>query len=291
MLQRRTARRPRCGCHSLTNTPRVPTRGKARAVPCMQGVRWRCSDGQHNDLATGFWSSPDELISRLFSVGHSAETSGEVTLDSTGFSQTGLLLYSAVYLTMLALCAGICVPAGMFMPAIVLGAATGLAAGVSLQESFPEMHIQPGTAPLSAAAVASRRLLPCRRCCYPSHCATAHMDQRHECFCASLPALHDSLDSCSLVRRGRSCCIALSWLCVPQPRAPCMRVSGCRHGSGLSPHPVLRGPARLAATTTLMKVPRCAASKRLPRWSAPRTTTTHAQRSCPSMAQAPTTGA
>lgn len=115
----------------------------------VQAVHWQCKGGTHNDLATGFWSSPDELISRLFSVGHGhdAETAGDVTIDSTGFSQGGLLLYSAVYLTMLALCAGICVPAGMFMPAVVLGAATGLAAGVALQQNFPELHIQPGAPP------------------------------------------------------------------------------------------------------------------------------------------------
>lgn len=109
----------------------------------MQGVVWQCPEGQHNDLATGFWSSPDELISRLFSVGHTATT--EITIDSTGFSQPSLLIFSAIYLIMLALCAGICVPAGMFMPAIVLGAATGLAAGVALQTNLPDFHIQPGT--------------------------------------------------------------------------------------------------------------------------------------------------
>jgi hypothetical protein len=47
---------------------------------------------------------------------------------------------------MLALGAGVCVPAGMFMPAVMLGAASGLAAGVFLQQNLPpSYHIQPGT--------------------------------------------------------------------------------------------------------------------------------------------------
>eukprot|EP00892_Ulva_mutabilis_P004714 jgi/Ulvmu1/2614/UM014_0065.1 len=116
-----------------------------------RGVAWQCQEGKHNDLATGFWSSPDELISRLFSVGHTTGSTEEITFDSTGFTQQSLVLFSAVYLLMLALCAGVCVPAGMFMPAIVLGAASGLAAGVALQQTLPHFHIQPGVYALICA--------------------------------------------------------------------------------------------------------------------------------------------
>ena len=98
----------------------------------MQGVSWGCAENQHNDLATAFWSTPDELLSRLFSVGH--ENSSTPIMDDTGFSQHSLLLFSVVYLSMLALCAGVCVPAGMFMPVVMLGAASGLAAGEPLIE-------------------------------------------------------------------------------------------------------------------------------------------------------------
>lgn len=108
----------------------------------VQGVRWGCQESHHNDLATAFWSTPDDLLSRLFSVGH--EDTMIETLDETGFTQQSLLLYSLIYLSMLALCAGVCVPAGMFMPAVMLGAATGLAAGVQLQHLLPKYHIQPG---------------------------------------------------------------------------------------------------------------------------------------------------
>lgn len=109
---------------------------------CVQGVKWGCDTGSHNDLATAFWSTPDDLLSRLFSVGH--EDTKNAAIDETGFTQYSLLLYSIIYLSMLALCAGVCVPAGMFMPAVMLGAATGLAAGVQLQHMLPHYHIQPG---------------------------------------------------------------------------------------------------------------------------------------------------
>jgi chloride channel 7 len=102
----------------------------------VQGVRWGCEADEHNDLATAFWSTPDDLLSRLFSVGHQDEV--------TGFTQKSLLLYSAIYLSMLALCAGVCVPAGMFMPSVMLGAASGLGAGVQLKQLLPSYHIQPG---------------------------------------------------------------------------------------------------------------------------------------------------
>lgn len=108
----------------------------------LQGVKWACEHGYHNDLATAFWSTPDDLLSRLFSVGH--EATDMHVIDETGFTQYSLVLYSAIYLSMLALCAGVCVPAGMFMPAVMLGAASGLAAGVQLQHLLPSYHIQPG---------------------------------------------------------------------------------------------------------------------------------------------------
>lgn len=109
----------------------------------MQGVQWNCKEGEHSDLATLFWSIPDDLLSRLFSVGHEADGSRTV-VDETGFKQGSLALYSVIYISMLALCAGVCVPAGMFMPAVMLGAASGLGAGVQLQHIMPGYHIQPG---------------------------------------------------------------------------------------------------------------------------------------------------
>ena len=120
---------------------------------CVQGVRWGCEAHQHNDLATAFWSTPDDLLSRLFSVGH--EDTMTETLDETGFTQWNLPLYSLVYLSMLALCAGVCVPAGMFMPAVMLGAASGLAAGVQLQHLLPKYHIQPGMPSVARLATCS----------------------------------------------------------------------------------------------------------------------------------------
>jgi chloride channel 7 len=108
----------------------------------VQGVKWACEDGYHNDIATTFWSTADDILGRLFSVGHDA--AGGRVIDDTGFNQASLVLYSFIYIFLLALCAGVCVPAGMFMPAVMLGAASGLAAGAQLQQLLPEYHIQPG---------------------------------------------------------------------------------------------------------------------------------------------------
>lgn len=157
----------------------------------MQGVKWNCEENSHNDLATAFWSTPDDLLSRLFSVGH--EDTKEPTIDNTGFTQLSLLLYSLIYLSMLALCAGVCVPAGMFMPAVMLGAASGLAAGVELQRWLPGYHIQPGMRPATALAKAHSQCLqllwattPCSLCYLPSGLKTPLSESQ-------FPSHHDTL--------------------------------------------------------------------------------------------------
>jgi H+/Cl- antiporter ClcA len=114
----------------------------------LQGVRFRCPEGQHNDLATAFFSTADGLLGRMFSVGQ--DYAGHTQLNnSPGFTQRTLLIYAAVYLIMMALASGVCVPAGLFLPSILLGASSGLTAGLTLQQVLPpHWHIQPGALPL-----------------------------------------------------------------------------------------------------------------------------------------------
>ena len=103
-----------------------------------KSFRFRCPDGQHNDLATLFMTVPDDLLSRLFSEG--SQESGQ-----TGFSQQSLLLFALLYLLMMSLCAGTCIPAGLFMPTLLLGATVGLATGRVFKDFFPDYTaIQPG---------------------------------------------------------------------------------------------------------------------------------------------------
>lgn len=113
----------------------------------MQPVAFLCPEGQHNDLATSFFSTCDGLLGRMFSVGQDFE--GHHELDhAVGFTNRSLLIYAAVYLLMMALASGVCVPAGLFMPSIMLGASSGLTAGLMLQKYLsPSWHIQPGAPP------------------------------------------------------------------------------------------------------------------------------------------------
>ena len=109
----------------------------------MQGIRFSCPPGTHNDLATAFYTTDDELLSRLFSVGQ--DFRGDTEVDQPGFSHRSLAIYTVLYLAMMALACGVCVPAGLFMPAIMLGASAGLNAGLWLREWLPpSWHIQPG---------------------------------------------------------------------------------------------------------------------------------------------------
>jgi chloride channel 7 len=62
-------------------------------------------------------------------------------------TKASLAGFAAVYMCMMALAAGVCVPAGMFMPSLLLGGTAGLGAGLLLQEHLPDWTIQPGAPP------------------------------------------------------------------------------------------------------------------------------------------------
>ena len=106
---------------------------------------FKCPEGKHNDLATAFFSTCDKLLGTMFSVGQDINSPG-TTDHNPGYSQASLITFSAVYLVMMAIASGVCVPAGLFMPSIMLGASTGLSLGIVLQQHLPGWHIQPGAA-------------------------------------------------------------------------------------------------------------------------------------------------
>jgi H+/Cl- antiporter ClcA len=117
----------------------------------VQPIRFHCPEGQHNDLATSFFSTVDKLLGCMFSVGQDYE--GHTQLSVTpGFTIQSLMTFCGLYLAVMALAAGICVPAGLFMPSIVAGASGGLTVGLLLQQHLPpHWHIQPGVCAQSSA--------------------------------------------------------------------------------------------------------------------------------------------
>lgn len=93
-------------------------------------MRFNCKEGEHNDLASAFLSSPEITIKRLFSLGseNEDEESAKYTKDqffNSHFTISSLWTFVPAYLIVMSLGSGIAIPGGLFMPAIMLGAATG----------------------------------------------------------------------------------------------------------------------------------------------------------------------
>jgi Voltage gated chloride channel len=127
----------------------------------VQAANFTCPEGQHNDLATAFYNTDDNLLSRFFSVGQDYNAAHDNT--TPGFTPRSLLIYSSIYLVMMALASGICVPAGLFMPAVMLGASAGLNCGLFLQRHLPpSWHIQPGA--LRSCLLPTKRVLQRAAC-------------------------------------------------------------------------------------------------------------------------------
>lgn len=61
-----------------------------------------------------------------------------------GFTQSRLAVFALTYMPMMALAAGMCVPAGMFMPGLLLGGMAGLAVGMEFDKRLPGWQIEPG---------------------------------------------------------------------------------------------------------------------------------------------------
>ena len=87
-------------------------------------------------------AGPDALLSRMFAEG-GIEEAGNV-VQEPGFTQESLAIYAFMYLVFMSLCTGTCLPAGLFMPSIMLGATVGLMSGRVFKAMSPEWDIQPG---------------------------------------------------------------------------------------------------------------------------------------------------
>eukprot|EP00803_Ostreobium_quekettii_P007951 evm.model.scf_1330.4 EVM.evm.TU.scf_1330.4 scf_1330:35334-42870(-) len=107
----------------------LPNPHKDKWGPIGAYVRFGCEDAQpHNDLASAFLASPEITIRRLFSLDMDPEGKSKKAvmtgLDSQ-FSVKGLAVFVPAYLVVMGLGSGTAIPGGLFMPAIMLGAAAG----------------------------------------------------------------------------------------------------------------------------------------------------------------------
>ena len=114
------------------------------------GERWRCGDGEINDVASVLFGSPAEVIGRMLSMG---ELNGKhATIATYGFTAIGLTLSACAYLVLMAAAYGLAVPGGVFLPSVFLGACGGGAFGLALRGFLPATwDVQPGVYALIGA--------------------------------------------------------------------------------------------------------------------------------------------
>ena len=113
------------------------------------GERWRCGDGEINDVASVLFGSPAEVIGRMLSMG---ELNGKhATIATYGFTAIGLTLSACAYLVLMAAAYGLAVPAAC-SPSVFLGACGGGAFGLALRGFLPATwDVQPGVYALIGA--------------------------------------------------------------------------------------------------------------------------------------------
>jgi chloride channel 7 len=76
---------------------------------------------KHNDLATLFLSSSHDTITNLMRTGN---TPGQPYV--AHFTEGSLALYNVVYVLLMSVGAGVAIPAGLFMPSMLVGASWGV---------------------------------------------------------------------------------------------------------------------------------------------------------------------
>ncbi|CAG9466434.1 unnamed protein product [Pedinophyceae sp. YPF-701] len=109
------------------------------------GMRLTCAPGFHNDMATATLSMPEKTIRELFSLGKNLAREQRCTPDSCFFSARTMALLAASYLLLMAAAVNTALPSGIFMPSIMVGAASGGFIGMCLQQVLPHnWDIQPG---------------------------------------------------------------------------------------------------------------------------------------------------
>ena len=105
-------------------------------------VRFQCGPSQYSDMATLFFTVPEELIRLLF----------DRTITDASVDVSTLFAFSAVYFAMACLSYGMAVPGGLFIPSIVIGGSGGRMLGVLFASMLPAVN--PGVyAVLGASAM------------------------------------------------------------------------------------------------------------------------------------------
>ncbi|KAL8171357.1 hypothetical protein V2J09_023161 [Rumex salicifolius] len=105
-------------------------------------VKFYCqNDKQYNDLATIFFNTQDDAIRNLFS----AKTIHE-------FSAQSLLTFLVMFYTLAVVTFGTAVPAGQFVPGIMIGSTYGRLVGMFAVNFYKKLNIEEGTYALLGAA-------------------------------------------------------------------------------------------------------------------------------------------
>ncbi|KAI8009746.1 Chloride channel protein CLC-d [Camellia lanceoleosa] len=117
---------------------------KCPRPPGMYGnyVNFFCGkDNEYNDLATIFFNTQDDAIRNLFS----AKTIHE-------YSAQGLLTFLVMFYTLAVVTFGTAVPAGQFVPGIMIGSTYGRLVGMFVVSFYKKLNIEEGTYALLGAA-------------------------------------------------------------------------------------------------------------------------------------------
>ncbi|KAL8026268.1 hypothetical protein ABFX02_14G016300 [Erythranthe guttata] len=111
--------------------------------PGMYGnyVNFYCGDKEYNDLATLFFNTQDDAIRNLFS----AKTIHE-------FSAQSLLTFLVMFYSLAVITFGTAVPAGQFVPGIMIGSTYGRLVGIFVVRFYKKLNIEEGTYALLGAA-------------------------------------------------------------------------------------------------------------------------------------------
>ncbi|KAG6394942.1 hypothetical protein SASPL_145533 [Salvia splendens] len=105
------------------------------------GGLFYCSDREYNDLATIFFNTQDDAIRNLFS----AKTIHE-------FSAQSLLTFLVMFYSLAVVTFGTAVPAGQFVPGIMIGSTYGRLVGMFVVNFYQKLNIEEGTYALLGAA-------------------------------------------------------------------------------------------------------------------------------------------
>ncbi|KAK6146080.1 hypothetical protein DH2020_019949 [Rehmannia glutinosa] len=111
--------------------------------PGMYGnyVNFYCGNKEYNDLATIFFNTQDDAIRNLFS----AKTIHE-------FSAQSLLTFLVMFYSLAVITFGTAVPAGQFVPGIMIGSTYGRLVGMFVVSFYQKLNIEEGTYALLGAA-------------------------------------------------------------------------------------------------------------------------------------------